>query len=358
MNNVKNNKLDFMGQPIFIGLDVHKKSWEVSIYTRHGEYKSFSQPPQAAALAHYLRHHFPGALYYAVYEAGCCGFWIHNQLVQEAIDCIVVNPADVPTRNKERRRRRDRVDCRKLARGLRNNELEGIYVPPRAKLEDRSLIRTRLSMGRKQTRCKNQIKSMLLFYGVEIPEEKEMGHWSRRFIRWIEGIRLERASGDMALQIHLEELAHLRQILAKLNRAILALSRTQEYRLWVSLLRTVPGISTLTAMIFLLELGEIMRFPSLDQLCTYVGLIPDTQSSGEKEHVEGVTQRRHSHLRWLLIEASWIAVRKDPAMMMAFNEYCKRMRKSKAIIKIARKLLNRVRYVLKNQAEYVPCVIE
>ncbi len=354
----ENNKLDFTGQPIFIGLDIHKKSWEVSIHTHHGEYKNFSQPPRAAALAHYLRHHFPGALYYAAYEAGYCGFWIHDQLVQEAIECMVVNPADVPTKNKERRRKRDRVDCRKLARGLRNNELEGIYVPPRAKLEDRSLIRTRLSMGRKQSRCKNQIKSMLLFYGVQIPEPREMGHWSRRFIRWIEGIRMERATGDTALKIHLEELCHLRQILAKLNRAILALSRTEQYRPWVSLLRTVPGISTLTAMILLLELGEITRFPSLDQLCTYVGLVPDIRSSGEKEYVGGMTQRGHSYLRWLLVEASWVAIRKDPAMMEAFNEYCKRMKKSKAILRIARKLLNRIRYVLKNQAEYVPCVIE
>ncbi len=181
------------------------------------------------------------------------------------------------------------------------------------------------------------------------------GNWLGVFAK---GIRMERASGDLALKFHLEELSHLRQILAKLNRAILALSRTEEYRPWVRLLRTVPGISTLTAMILLLELGEITRFRSIDQLCSYVGLIPDTQSSGDREQVGGVTRRGHSHLRWLLIEASWIGVRKDPALMEAFDQYCKRMRKSKAIIKIAKKLLNRVRYVLKNQAEYVPCVIE
>ena len=169
---------------------------------------------------------------------------------------------------------------------------------------------------------------------------------------------MQRASGDMALKIHIEELCHLRQVIAKLNRAILALSRTEEYKGWVSLLGTVPGISTLTAMIVLLELGEIHRFPSLDHMCTYVGLIPDIRGSGEKEHVGGMTKRGHSYLRWLLVEASWVAVRKDPAMMEAFNEYCKRMKKSKAIIRIARKLLNRIRYVLKNQAEYVPCVIE
>ncbi|HJW28913.1 MAG TPA: transposase, partial [Saprospiraceae bacterium] len=246
----------------------------------------------------------------------------------------------------------------KLARALRGDEIEGIYTPPRWRLEDRSLIRTRLSMGRKQARCKNQIKSMLLFYGVDIPEQREMGHWSRRFIQWIEGVRMERTSGDLALKLHLEELCHLRQILAKLNRSIVALARTEVYRSWISLLRTIPGISTLTAMILLTELYEITRFRSIDQLCRYVGLIPDTQGSGEKEHVGGITRRHHSSLRWLLIEASWIAVRKDPVMMEAFQEYCKRMRKTKGIIKIARKLLNRIRYVLKNQAEYATGVIE
>jgi len=199
---------------------------------------------------------------------------------------------------------------------------------------------------------------MLLFYGVGIPERREMGHWSRRFIRWIEKIRMERASGDMALQIHVEELCHMRQIIAKLNRAILALARTDPYRSWISLLKTIPGISTLTAMILLTELYEITRFRSVDQLCSYVGLIPDTQSSGEKEQVGGMTRRHHSQLRWLLIEASWIGVRKDPVLMDAFQQYSKRMRKTKAIIKIARKLLNRIRYVLKHQAEYVTGVIE
>jgi transposase len=57
-------------------------------------------------------------------------------------------------------------------------------------------------------------------------------------------------------------------------------------------------------------------------------------------------------LRASLVEAAWTAVRKDPALMMAFQESCQRMRKTRAIVKIARKLLNRVRFVLKNQTPY------
>ena len=350
----KGSKIDFTGQPIYVGMDVHKKSWSVSIHTEHFEHKTFTQPPEVEKLAHYLQRTFPGGTYYTVYEAGFSGFWIHDRLKEQGIHCMVVNPADVPTKDKERTGKADKVDCRKLARNLRSGEIKGIYVPSRMKVEDRNLVRTRQSMVRKQTRCKNQIKSILFFYGIPIPEES---HWSRRFIAWIETIRMERTSGDLALKAHLEELKHLRQIIATLNRAILSLSRTEEYRAYVLLLKTVPGISTLTAMILLTELYDIFRFPSLDRLASYAGLAPDIKSSGETEHTIGITYRRNASLRSVLIEASWVAVRKDPALMMAFNKLSLRMKKTKAIVHIARKLLNRVRFVLKNQQRYVPAVV-
>ena len=176
------NKLDFTGQNIYVGMDVHKKSWSVSIFTEYLEHKTFTQPPEVNVLVNYLRRNFPGASYKSVYEAGYSGFWIHDSLREQGINCIVVNPADLPTKNKEKAGKTDKVDCRKLARGLRSNELEGIYVLPRLHIEDRSLIRTRQSMVRKQTRCKNQIKAMLCFYGIHIPEELTQSHWSKRFI--------------------------------------------------------------------------------------------------------------------------------------------------------------------------------
>ncbi len=352
------NKLDFAGQQIYVGMDVHKKSWSISIYTDQFEHKTFSQPPKTEVLVNYLKRNFPGAAYKTVYEAGFCGFWIHDQLREQGIDCLVVNPADIPTKDKERATKTDPVDCRKLARTLRNGDLEGIYVPSRIKAEDRSLLRTRQSMVKKQTRCKNQIRSILCFYGIHIPDDQANSHWSKRFINWIESIRMERASGDMVLKVHLAELLHHRTTIAELNRAVRALAKTDDYRVNVALLRTVPGISTLTAMLLLTELYDITRFKSLDTLCSYVGLIPNTDSSGEKDNKTGMTNRRNAQLRAAIIESAWTAVRKDPALMMAFNELCKHMTKTKAIIRIAKKLLNRVRYVLKNQQAYVPAVIQ
>jgi transposase len=213
-------------------------------------------------------------------------------------------------------------------------------------------------MVKKQTRCKNQIKSMLAFYGIHIPEDMAHSHWSKRFINWIDEIRMVKASGNFALKVHLDELNHIRRIIADLNRNIRALARTDEYRANVRLLKTVPGISILTAMTLLAELYNINRFPSLDKLASYVGLIPNTDSSGEKDDTTGITDRRNPELRVMMIESSWVAVRKDPALLLAFDRLCKNTMKTKAIVQIARKLLNRIRYVLKNQKEYVMAVVQ
>ncbi len=356
MNNV--SKLDFTGQQIYIGMDVHKKSWSISIYTDQFEHKTFSQPPEVGVLVNYLKRNFPGAAYKSVYEAGFSGFWIHDRLQKQGVQCVVVNPADVPTKDKERAGKTDRVDCRKLARSLRNGELEGIYVPTRPRTEDRGLLRTRHSMVKKQTRCKNQIRAILCFYGIHIPDELATGYWSKRFINWIESIRMERVSGNLALKAYLTELTYIRQVIAELNHAIRALAKTDDYRNNVRLLKTVPGVSLLTAMTLLTELYDLGRFKTLDKLCSYVGLIPNTDSSGEKDNKTGMTSRRNSQLRVAVIESAWTAVRKDPALMMAFTELCKQMTKTKAIVRIARKLLNRIRYVLKNQQDYVLAVVQ
>jgi transposase len=270
---------------------------------------------------------------------------------------MVVHPADVPTRDKERHNRNDQVDARKLAHNLRSGGLTSLYVPTRKALEDRSLVRIRMEMKKKETRCKNQIKALLSFYGYTIPDELVGSHWSHGFIRWLESLKLNQESGNQALFALLEELKHLRQIILQLTRQIRSLARQEPYKTLVACLDSVPGISTLTGMVLLTEIVDINRFKSLDHLASYVGLVPGEDSSGEKERATGISRRRNAHLRALLIECSWVAVRKDPALLMAFNQLAKRMPKNQAIVRIARKLLNRIRYVLRHQQPYETCVV-
>lgn len=348
----KCTQLDFTGQHIFSGLDIGKKSWQVCIVTEHFEHKMFTQPPEPEKLMQYLKRNFPGAQYHCAYEAGYFGFWIHDRLHQLGADCIVVHPADIPTNHKEKIHKNNRVDARKIALSLRAGQLKPIYVPQRDLLEDRSFVRLRSMLVTKQTRCKNQIKGLLSFYGIMIPDKFASSYWSRSFINWIEQITMERTSGNQTRSTLLNELKYLRELTAQVTHQIRLMAKEEQYRHNVELLTTVDGISTLAAMILLTELVSIDRFKSLDELASLCGLIPGEDSTGDDITITGITPRCNMILRSLLIESAWVAVRKDPALMMAFNKLALRMPKNKAIIRIARKLLNRIRFVLKQQQPY------
>jgi len=360
MRTVQSNTLDFRGQNIYAGIDVHKKSWSVTVLSEHAVLKKFSQDPQPEALHKFLVTNYPGASYRSVYEAGFCGFWIHHRLTALGIANIVVNPADVPTMSREKLRKTDAVDSGKLARELRSGTLSSIYVPDTQTLEARSLIRLRNSIVKDSTRQKNRIKSLLHFHGIEIPEEftrNSVGNWSKRFMQWLGQVELSTEYGRKTLNLHIEQFMRLRAMLLEETRAIRSLSRNDRFAEPLRLITSVPGIGITIGISFVTEIDDISRFKNAYHLASYVGLIPMCHSSGDKAGVGDITIRKQATLRCNIIEASWIAIRKDPAMTMAYEGYCKRMSGNRAIVKIARKLVSRIFFVLKRRQEYVPCVV-
>ena len=356
----KNTQLDFSGQAIYVGIDLHSKQWKITTATRELMHKSFSQPANSLTLYKYLKRTYPRGTYYTVYEAGCFGFWAHRELERYGIHSVVVNPADVPVTDKEKKPKEDKRDSRKLAKALRGGELEAIHIPMRETEEDRNLMRVRTMFSKDLTRYKNRIKSMFLYYGIAIPERfsESSTHWSRNFMDWVYSVKLHEESGNTALTKIIEHCEYIRKELLAINREIRKLSRTQRYKEDYTNLISIPGIGTITSMVLLTELEDVSRFKNLDRLASYVGLVPRTNSSGEQDKTGSITTRRNNHIRSLLIESAWIAARTDPALSLKFNELCKRMKRNKAIVIIAKKLLNRVRFVLLNKQPYVQGIVK
>lgn len=134
----KNNEFN-----LFLGIDTHYKSWKVAFYTKDSAFKTKSMEPDAKKLRNYLDRYFKGWNFYSIYEAGFCGFSVHRALEEAGIKNIIINPADLPTSDKEVKRKSDKIDCQKLARALRNGEVEGIYIPSEKLESDRQLLRHR-----------------------------------------------------------------------------------------------------------------------------------------------------------------------------------------------------------------------
>jgi len=357
---VQSNKIDFNGQNIYVGVDVHLKSWKVTIMTEKLKHKTFSQPPSPLVLYRYLAKTFPGGTYHSAYEAGFSGYWIHNKLKEFGLNSMVVNPADIPTTEKEKVQKDDARDSNKIARSLRNGDLMPIHVPSLKTLEDRGLVRTRTMLVKDMTRYKNRIKAFLYFHGIEIPEvfASTETHWSNRFLKWLESVDLSTPSGKTSLNALVTQSKNLRESILLTTKQIRELAKTDIYEKRVQLLRSIPGIGILTAMIILTEIETIDRFATFDQLCGFIGLVPSTKTSGEHENIGDITSRGHNSMRTAIIESAWVAARLDPALNKSYHDYCKRMESNKAIIRIARKLTSRIRFVLKNNQNYVCSVVK
>jgi transposase len=352
-------KIDFNGQNIYVGIDTHLKSWKVSLYHDDIALKVFSQEPDPLLLVRHLRRNFPNATFKCAYEAGYSGFWIQKALNKKGLDCIVVNPADVPTTDKEKKLKTDKRDCRKIARSLRNNDLKAIYVPSDEGLEERQIIRFYRDMVKNRTRAKNKIKALLSYYGFNYIKEFNNAnrHWTRSFIKWLKSLKLKTEAGNWVLQSSIQEYEHTRDKVKDAIKQVHQLSQYPKYAAKVRLLRSIPGIGITNAMIILTEIEDIHRFNTLDELCGYIGLIPNTNSTGEKERIGGMTNRGNANLKTVIIEAAWMALRYDPALLVSYKKLKLRMEANKAIIRIARKLVNRVRFVLKNETEYQTSII-
>jgi transposase len=358
MKTTKLNKLDFTGQDIFAGIDVHKKNWSVCILTEEFEHKVMTIDPNPDILINYLKKHFPNANYHSAYEAGYSGFSAHEKLLSGGIQSIVINPADVPTTEKEKLNKSDKIDRRKIAENLRAKKLNGIYVPDIFYQEARALVRCRYQLMKDQTRVMNQIKSNLNFFGVQIPEVMANSNWSGKFIQWLKDCEFRTKYGTQCLQNHISHLMSIRTEMAKVTKQIRSLAKEKEFKKEIDLLMTIPGIGIITAIVFMTEIIDITRFKNLDDLVSFIGIAPRQHSSGEKHITGRMTKRGNRYLRYLLIEASWVAIRKDPSLTLYYTALIKnKLDKAKAIIKVTRKLLNRMRHVLKTGEQYVIGVV-
>jgi transposase len=344
MLNKFNKSADFSGHNVYAGLDVHGKSWTTTIIVDDIEHRRFTQPPEPMALYTYLSSHFPGACYFSAYEAGFCGYHHHRKLLELGIENIVINAADLPVTNKEKMNKNDHVDSRRLAQALQKNELKAIYVFGPAHEQFRSLFRMRWRASKEHRRVKNRIRSFMYYYGINPPSQFKPDYWPVGFIHWLSGLNMPTQAGTLSLKYLLKAYQTTREQLLEVTRQLRHEVKIHFPDLY-KLLMSIPGIGPIVSMCLIAEIGDITRFKSYRHLSSYVGFIPNSHQSGEKDPTGRLTYRSNKYLRSMLVEAAWVAMRHDPALLKYYRERIGKYKSQFIIIKVAHKLLNRVRQV-------------
>ena len=336
------------GTKIFIGIDLHKNHWHITMRTEEIELFSGSIPGTMESLSKLFEPYMHCDIY-AVYEAGCFGFWLYDDLTAYGVKVIVTPPSLILV-EQGNRVKTDRKDSKKLCHLLSKELLKEVYVPAPEERFHRTVNRRRRQLVRERVRIQHHITSELTLYGI--PLEERTGAWSRSYIRNLRAIRFENRYMQESFQRLIDGYDYFNELVKKQTQLVKELAETDTYRERVKLLVSIPGIGVLTAMELLLELQDIRRFARPEQLAAYVGLTPSEHSSGDTTRMGHITKTGKSHLRGLLIEASWITIRKDKSLATIYNRIKVRAGGKRAIVAVARHLLLRTRKMLIRECSY------
>jgi transposase len=344
-------RTDYIGKDVFVGIDVHKKSYTIYCLCNREKVKSWSMESNPIKLIDQLQHYFSGARLHTTYEAGFSGYALHRALKESGIDNIVVNPGSVETASRDKVKT-DKRDAKKLAEQLSDRRLESIYIPSEEEELLRLFTRLRATMVKDRGRIACRIKAKLFQFGYEsmMMEEKSAT------ITWVKGIQ---AGADYPSELRFvldylcEQWLRLTQDIKDINKKIGAQSKAKEVcSIQEAVYKSAPGLGTISARELSRELGALKQFSSTKHLYSYIGLTPSESSSGERRKQGGISRCGRPRLRHILIEIAWRSVRKDTELAEKFAQLSYRRGKKRAIVAIARILIGRIRSCFMNGTYY------
>ena len=340
---------------IFIGLEDSKRTWKLCVRCNGIIVHETSLPAEYENLRSYLRHNYPGCEIKLLYEAGFGGFWLHDFLQSDGIECIVT-PACRVTMEKVNSVKTDKRDARRLAKNLENGDYVVCRVPDRERREDRQISRTLEQIKQDIIRIKNRIRRMFDYHGLNagLPS----GEWNSSQYKCLAGLKLSRPL-QLSLDMYLHQLKELENIRHELVKELKSLCTKHRYHRSVEIKKSCPGIGWFTAIRLTLEWGEMKRFPSGKHIASYTGLTAREYSTGETIRRGRITGQGSDSVRSWLIQCAWGAVRRDPALTDKFIRVRKNTgSKKKAIVAVARKLVVRMRALELVENNYVNAVLQ
>ena len=290
---------------MFVGMDVHKESIDISIAEegRAGEVRHYGVIPgdleAVTTVVRALRK--PARRLRFVYEAGPCGFGIHRARTAQGEDCVVVSPSSMPKRSGDRIKT-DRRDGDALARLHRAGELRAIYIPRPEDEALRDLVRAREDAVGLRTQAKHRLKAFLLRQGRRSPGR---AGWPRPYRRWLADLSFPLAPQHIASQEYRDTIDETERRVERLTDQLRQLTPAWRWAPVVDALQVLRGVSFVTAVGLVTEIGDMRRFTHPRELMAYLGLVPSEYSSGPSVRRGGITKAGNPHVRRLLAEAAW-----------------------------------------------------
>jgi len=336
---------------LFFPMDVDKKRIHLAVMDRQRVIRKVTLPYDPVNLLNYVRKAFPGQKGIFVYEAGPTGYGMYDFLREKGEHCEVAVPSMIP-KAPGQRVKTNRMDAYNLGVQLRTSDLRLVHVPEKKYRDLRHLTRLRLKYGKRIVGTKNALKGLYLFEGIEFPE----GKWSRRVVSQLQQIRYRPAVEFKVKQL-LINLEFFRIQELKTKAEIRRFCREdEEINHCIVYLMSLAGVGWTVSTYVLGALGGFKHLISVKKTSGFVGLGPRENSTGDRVRKGEITAVGDPNARKMIIQASWIGIKKDPELRLVFDKVYsrnpQRIAKQKAIIAVGRKVVCRIHVVLRDQRPF------
>ena len=327
---------------IIIGCDLHTRSEQIAMLdTETGEFEERRLEHEDGE----ARKFYAGLKEPALVGIESTGYtrWFAEMLGELGHE-VVVGEAGKIRAKQTRKQKHDRRDAEHILNLLLRGDFPKIWLPSAEERDVRVLLEHRHQLVELRTRAQNGLQAIALSYGLR----RRRGLWSERGQKELKKLPLREGMGRRR--------ADLLLLVGQLNTWIQELDRRIEQevapREEARRLMTHPGVGPQTALATVLVLGPVERFPDDRHLTSYLGLIPQEESSAGRQRFGHLTKQGNRLLRWLLVEAAQTASRYDPRLQRAYRRLAFRKGRPVAKVAIARKLAIRLYIMLRDKIDY------
>jgi transposase len=327
---------------IYIGVDFHARKQTVCYLTTEGEIQlhELKHQDKSELRAFYAR--FDGHVVVGL-EASGYSPWFERML--EELGCEVWLGHATEIRRRARwRQKNDHHDAELIWDLMVHDEFPRLYLPPLQSREVLRMLRYRQKLVKIRTIGKNSLQALALQAGL--------AKGPRLFTKAGQQ-ELAAAVMSPAMQWQREQWW---QLLAPLNQRLLEtmvwLKQQSQDDQRVTRLRTHPGIGLLTSLCLVHSLEPVTRFRNQRKVVAYAGLEPRERSSADRVRFLGISKAGSRIMRFLLVEATQVAVRKDEELKRFYQRLAERRGRPKAKVAAARKLLIRAYIMLRDEIDY------
>lgn len=326
----------------YTGLDLHKSFSYITTMDDKGQIVGQKKLPSNSEVVEFLKE-FGKNMEVAI-EATPSWYWLYDQLEYEGFDVKLSHPLRTKA-IASAKVKTDKVDSATLAHLLRSDLLPLSYVPEKSVRLNRELLRYRASLVKIQSGIKNKIHTILAKNNISHDYTDLFG---KAGIAFLHSLSMPE-NYKIALMGYLSVLETVRHEIRDASKRVERLAEDDRDAV---LLMTIPGVGYYSALLIKSEIGDVKRFPSAKQLCSYAGLVPLTHASGNLCYHGHITKQGSRWLRWILIEAAIHTVKRTGPLRRFYYKVERKKGGKIAKVAAARKLLEWIYHMLRDEKTF------